>query len=72
MSLQNISIEKLIDTQDAKSLDIPVTVVLKLSWQILQFASPIKFFISLNTRKDKLVRRMSQHQLQVKLTADEE
>ena len=29
------------------SFDIPLTVVLKFSWQILQEASPIKFFMSL-------------------------
>jgi hypothetical protein len=32
------------------NLDIPLTVVLKFSWQILQLASPIRFFISLEKK----------------------
>jgi hypothetical protein len=32
------------------NLDIPLAVVLKLSWQILQLASPIRFFISLERK----------------------
>jgi hypothetical protein len=35
------------------NLDIPLAVVLKLSWQILQLASPIRFFMSLERKNGR-------------------
>lgn len=44
--------EMIINNNAAQKIKIPVTVVLKFSWQIIQEASPIKFFMSLKWKND--------------------